>query len=447
MRTRSISAVREALANRIDSGDLAPGVQLPTHRQLAVQFGIAVASATKVYAQLQASGHVVGEIGRGTFVRARRSEVAWDPENEARSTSKAIDLSFNHPTLPGQEAMVRHMLHELAASAEAKSLLHQQPPGGRARERQIMGEFLSDQRGVECAVGRTFLVGGAQQGLDVIARAVLGPHDRVAVDALTYPGFKMLAKSHGLELMPVACAVTGTDLDALDALCGRSRVRAVYAMPTMHNPLSWVMSELNRRRLVDIARRHDVLIIEDASYSFLVEDAPEPLARLAPERTFYVTSLSKGLGTGLRLGAIVSPSRFKDRVISAIRASYWSLPSIVAEMGARWIEDGTLRCVERDLVEHARRRQLIAAEVFRGMNTVTGPTSMCLWMPLPEGLRMDRVAAALAERSVAVSKASAYAATRQAPHALRIGLSSAESDGLLREALMKVRETVESFPI
>lgn len=447
MRSRSISSVTEALVNRIDSGDLAPGVQLPTHRKLAAQFGIAVASATKVYAQLQASGHVIGEIGRGMFVRARRREVAWDPENEARSSSSAIDLSFNHPTWPGQEAMVRCMLRELAASAEARSLLHQQPPGGRGRERQIMGEFLSDQRGVKCAVGRTFLVGGAQQGLDVVARAVLGVYDRVAVDALTYPGFKMLARSHGIELMPVACAATGPDLDALDALCDRNRIRAVYTMPTMHNPLSWVMSELHRRRLVDIARRHDLLIIEDASYSFLAEGAPAPLACLAPERTFYITSLSKGLGTGLRFGAIVSPIQFKDRVTSAIRASYWSLPSIVAVMAARWIEDGTLSRVEGDLVEQARRRQLVAAEVFRGMNTVTGPTSMCLWMPLPDGLRMDQVAAALAEQYVAVSKASAYAATPQAPHALRIGLSSVESEGLLREALMTVRKTVESFPI
>jgi DNA-binding transcriptional MocR family regulator len=139
---------------------------------------------------------------------------------------------------------------------------------------------------------------------------LLEPVDVVAVDSLTYPGFKLAAEINRLELVAVPAAGNGPDLDALAALCKRRRVRAVYTMPTLHNPLGWVMSWTRRRELVAIARRHGLLIIEDAAYAFLVENAPPPLASLAPELTAYVSSLSKSVATGLRVGFIHAPARF-----------------------------------------------------------------------------------------------------------------------------------------
>ena len=104
--------------------------------------------------------------------------------------------------------------------------------------------------------------------------AVLRAGDVVAVDALTYPGFKVLAHTLRLELAPLPVARGGPDLDALEQLCAARRVRAVYAMPTLQNPLGWVMDAPARARLVEIARRYGLLIIEDASYAYLAEDAP-----------------------------------------------------------------------------------------------------------------------------------------------------------------------------
>jgi len=106
------------------------------------------------------------------------------------------------------------------------------------------------------------------------------PGDAIAVDALTYPGFTVLAQLRGLELVPLPAATDGPDLDALAQLCRTRRIRAIYTMPTMHNPLGWVTTKQSRERLVDIAREHGLLIIEDASYSYLVERPPTPVAAL-----------------------------------------------------------------------------------------------------------------------------------------------------------------------
>ncbi|SAI35757.1 GntR family transcriptional regulator [Bordetella ansorpii] len=441
-----VHALADALAADILAGRLAPGTVLPTHRELASRHGLALASATKVYARLKAQGLVVGETGRGTFVRDRPPQPHWDGADEARLNASTIDLSFNHPSLPGQAELLRDMLRKLAGSGDLSALMQQQPPGGRLHERRVVAGFLARTRGITVPAEHVFLVNGAQQGLDVAARAVLQPGDAVAVDALTYPGFKMLAQAQRLSLQPVPCAAEGPDLDALDALCLRGRVRAIYAMPTLHNPLGWVLDGGQRQRLVDIARRHDCFLIEDAAYAFLAAKAPPALAAMAPERTLYVSSLSKSLATGLRFGFIAVPEACATKVKAHIRASHWSLPSVITAMATRWIEDGTVMRLEAAHRRDARRRQAVACEVFSGMEMVANPAALFVWLTLPPELRMDRITMALAARNIAVSKAEAYAATRHAPHALRLGLSSVPL-AQLKPVLQQVRETIERFPV
>jgi len=468
-------AIAGLLADDIRNGRLAPGVRLPTHRELATRHGIAVATATSVYARLKAMGLAVGETGRGTFVRDRPPRGEWDPGDEARRSASVADLSFNHPDWPGQGDMLREALRELTTGGDLAALLHQQPPGGRRHDRNVLRDFLAKQRGIDTDVERLFLVNGAQHGLDCVIRALLSPGDAVAVDALTYPGFKMAAEAHGLKLHAIpalvresqgsvapdeadesnrakrknrtdpAAELAGPDLNALEALCRRHRIRAIYTMPTLHNPLGWVITEQQRQRLIALARHYDSLIIEDGVYAHLAPDAPAPLAARAPERTAYVSSLSKSLASGLRYGYVSVPRESSGRVKAHIRASHWSLPTLVTALGTRWIADATLARLEERQRGDARLRQLCARQAFEGMDLIAHPDSLFVWLALPPELRMDRIAEALTQRDIAVSKAEAYATTRHIPHALRLGLSSVPLDALPR-VLRTVRETIEGFP-
>lgn len=446
METSPTAALVERLADDIRSGRLAPGALLPTHRQLAATQHVALATATRVYALLKSMGLVVGETGRGTYVRDRPMARGWDSSDEARLGADTIDLSFNHPVVPGQAEMLRAMLRDLASSGDLAALMQQQPPGGRRHERQVLCDFLAQTRGIDVDVDRLFLVNGAQQGLDIAVRSLLAPGDQVAVDALTYPGFKMLAEAHRLVLRPVKSLAEGPDLQALDALCRDRKIRAVYAMPTLHNPLGWVLDAQQRHHLVDIARRHDCWLIEDAAYAFLADPAPSALVTLAPERTIYISSFSKSVATGLRVGYLVVPDDIAARARAQIRASHWSLPSLMTAMAARWIADGTVARLEAAQRHGAQQRQAIAREVFAGMDVTANPASLFLWLRLPPELRMDRIAAALAERQIAVSRAEAYATTVHAPHALRLGLSSVPL-AQLKPVLLQVRDAIDRFPI
>ena len=429
----------DELAANIRSGRMPPGTRLPTHRKLAERHGLALVTASRVYAELEAMGLVSGEVGRGTFVREASLRVGPGAEQRALPAD-LVDLNFNYPALPGQAELLRGALRQLAAGGELDAMLRYAPHGGRMHERACFARHLAS-RGLEVEPSNVLIVDGAQHGLAVTAMALLQPGDVVAVDALTYPGLKVLAEAHRLELAPLPASGQGPDLDALERLCARRRVRAIYVMPTMHNPLGWVMSASRRKRLVAVARRHGLLVIEDAAYAFLAGDPPPPLAALAPETTVYVSGLSKNVATGLRVGFVAAPDAWVPKLERAIRATTWCTPGVTTAIACTWLEDGTVGRLEAEKRQDAAARQAIVGEVLDGLRCVRHPSSYFAWLPLPEETRADLVAAALMREGVSVSTAEPFATSKHVPHALRLALGSVGLDGL-RSALQTVRRVV-----
>lgn len=413
----------DRLAADIRAGRLRPGTRLPTHRDLADREGFALVTATRVYAELQAMGLVSGETGRGTFVK--------EPLPRGQSidlhdwTTDTVDLTFNNPSSPGQADLLRAALRQLAAAGDLEALLRYQPHGGRKHERATVARHLAS-RGLTASAGTTLLVSGAQHGLTMAAMALLEPGDVVAVDTLSYPGFKLAAEVNRLELAPIPPAGQGPDLDALAALCKRRRVRAVYAMPTLHNPLGWVMSARRRQGLVAIARRHGLMLIEDAAYAFLAEGSPPPLAALAPEITIYVSSLSKSVATGLRVGFVAAPRDWIPQLERTIRATTWNTPATMTAIACRWIEDGTVARLEGDKRRDAARRQRLVAEILGPLKRIGHPASYFTWLPLPQEVRADAIAMALRREGIAVSTALPFSTSAQVPHAIRLALGSVD---------------------
>jgi DNA-binding transcriptional MocR family regulator len=388
-------------------------------------------------------GLVSGETGRGTFVREALLPRSLGIDQQAAAAGM-VDLNFNYPSLPGQSDLLRSALRQLAASGDLEALLRYQPHGGRQHERATVARHLAC-RGLTVSADHVAIVDGAQHGLATTVMALLRPGDVVATDALTYPGFKALAEALRLELAPIPAAGQGPDLDALEALCKRRRVRAVYAMPTLHNPLGWVMSASRRRQLVAIARRHGLLIIEDAAYAFLAPDPPDPLAALAPETTVYVSGLSKSVATGLRVGFVAAPAAWLPKIERAIRATTWNTPGVMTAIACGWLEDGTVARLEADKREDAMARQKIADVVLAGLRGVRHPASYFVWLPLAEEVRADKVAMALTSHRISVSTAEPFATSAQVPHALRLALGSVELDAL-RHALEKVKRVINDQP-
>jgi DNA-binding transcriptional MocR family regulator len=470
MRPPRYQAIVDRLAARIHAGDLRPGDRLPTVRALMAEHGVALATASRVMAELAAAGLVVGEVGRGSFVRDAslpRALGMGSGLEQRGARDGLIDLTFSYPTVPGQDDMLREGLRTLAAAGDLDALLHSAPQGGRPHERETMARHLRN-RGVRLPAAQVLITSGAQHGLAVTLMALLKPGDVLAVDALSYPGLLSLARAHRLDIQPLPCLLPGpaalpprgaqppwggpatlaptggrTDLDALARLCKRRPVRAIYTMPTLHNPLGSVMPEADRRRLAELAERHDVLIIEDATYAFLAEPAPKPIATHAPQRTVYVTGLSKSVAAGLRIGLVAAPAELVPALEQAIRLTSWQAASVTTALGCAWIEGGQVDALEDAKRADARERQALARRVLRGCAVVGHRSSYFLWLPLPAGQRAEAVAADLKREGILVTTAQPFAATSRVPQALRVALGSL-APKVLSHALKRMQWAVGS---
>ena len=440
MRVPKYKVIVDQLADKIRSGEYPAGHKLITHRQLSAQEGIALVTASRVYAELEKMGLISSEVGRGTFVKESQVPLGHGID-QAETLEGMQDLSFNSPLLAHQPKLLRDSLRALSMSGDLESLLEYQPHAGRHYDREIVRNNLIE-KGLHTQTEQILMVNGAQHGLAVSLLSLLKPGDIVAVDALTYPGFKVLAEVQGIELIAIPYTKEGTDLKVLEQICQNRQVKAIYSMPTLHNPLGWVMSLEQRQKLIHIARKYELIIFEDAAYSFLEENPPATLAQLAPDITLYISGFSKSIATGLRVGFIVSPFKWLPLLTRVIRATTWNTASLLTSLTCKWVQDGTLKQLEKEKRQDANIRQKIARNVFFDMDYASHPNSYFLWLSLPEALRTDQLIASLLAQNISVSGAEPFAATRFTPHAIRLALASIKLE-MLEACLIKVKETIE----
>ncbi len=160
----------------------------------------------------------------------------------------------------------------------------------------------------------------------------------------------------------------------------------------------------------------------------------------------YVSGLSKNVATGLRVGFVVAPDAWVPGLERAIRATTWSSPGVTTAIACNWLQDGTVARLESEKRRDAAQRQAITGDVLAGLRCVRHPMSYFVWLPLPQEVRADRVAATLGMREgVSVATAEPFASSRPVPHALRVALGSVLQDSL-RAALQTVRR-VDRRPV
>ena len=271
------------------------------------------------------------------------------------------------------------------------------------------------------------------------------PGDSVLCEPLTFHGIKSIAALMGYKLHAVAADELGLLPDAVEAACRQLGPRALYIVPTLQNPTNAILPLDRRQRIADICRRHSVAIIEDDVYGFLVDDAPPPIAEIAPDVTLHVTSLSKALAPGLRVGFVRAPVGHVDRLMGALRTTVWMTAPILGAVVARLIRSGAATAIADWQRREAQLRQAMAVQILAGAELDTHPSSFHLWLRLPEPWRRESFAAALRSRGIAVAPADSFAIGRYSvPHSVRISLCGARDREELAGALAQIRSMLSA---
>lgn len=406
----------DTVAADIKMGRLRPGERLPPQRWFARQHRIAASTAARVYGELVRRGLAVGEVGRGTFVRA------WTSTTEpalAEPAAARVDLELNFPLLPDQAALLSASLGPLLRPELLADALRPVTVDGTAPARAAAAMVLA-RTGWTPAPERILFAGNGRQAIAAAIAGLVPVGGRLGVEALTYPVVKAVAARLGVTLVPLEMDEHGL----LPAGVRAARVGAVYVQPTLHNPLGVTMPAERRAALAEALADCDLPAIEDGIYTFLSDDRP-PLAAYAPDHVVLVDSMSKRVAPGLTLGFAVPPAGSRENVAGALRSGGWTASRFALAAATRCVTDGTAATIQAAKRADAVTRQEIVAQRLAGFTVRADPGAYHCWWELPEPWRADTFVAAAARHGIAVTPAAAFAVSPgHAPNAIRLAVSS-----------------------
>jgi len=434
----------EALAGDVESGRLAPGTQLPTQRELADVLGVSLGTVTRAYAEAEKKGIVRGEIGRGTFVTGGPREEYGAAEFEL-GTPGMIDLAVVRP-LYGLEPDLGAALRGLARRPALSELLHYQPNAGMRRHRAAGAQWAS-RFGVDVDAESVIVCAGTQHALTVALTSLCESGDTLLVEELTYPGIRVLADLLGLKMVPLPMDDRGLVPEAFEAACRQRRPRALFTMPTIHNPAAVTIPDGRRRKIAATAAAHDVVIIEDTVNHLLADEPPPPLSVYAPETAYFVASLSKAVTGGLRVAYLIAHQRAMDSLTRAVWATNWMTAPLCAEIAAAWIEDGTAdeACARKKA--EAGKRVSAARRILSDFDLRADDHGHHAWLTLPECWQSAAQFAEEARRAgVAVAPADLFSVGAAAPAAVRLALSTPRNVETLSQGLGKLKRLLGGPP-
>jgi DNA-binding transcriptional MocR family regulator len=443
------AAIVEAIAEDVEHGRLKPGDQMPTHRHLANHLGVTTGTITRAYAEAARRGLLIGETGRGTFVKGNLFDDAYPASSTAAEDDALIDLSLNIPPLSAGDLLGQALsktLSGLSTRHGLSALLGYQPAAGAERHRAA-GAIWIARSGLKTKPEQILVCNGALHAMTVVFSTLTKPGDTVFTESLTYPGMKNLAHLLHLRLQGLPVDEQGIRPDAFKEACGRGQAKVLYTIPTIQNPLGIVMPETRRKEIAAIAAAHDVSIVEDDVHSFMLPDPPPPLSSFAPGHSYFILSTSKSIAGGMRIGYLSAPERMVETLATSLRATVWMAAPLMAEIASEWIQDGTAeRLVEQKRVE-AVARQEIARRALAGFDFDAYPQSFHLWLHLPEPWRSNEFIVQLRHRGVAVTPPEAFVPGREeTPHAVRVCLGAPRSQAQLKNGLDILRETLLDTP-
>jgi DNA-binding transcriptional MocR family regulator len=267
----------------------------------------------------------------------------------------------------------------------------------------------------------------------------VGPGELVLSEALTYPGFVAAAKLLGLRLGPVAIDEAGIIPESLEAICRVERPRLLYCMPTLQNPTTAMLCEERRWQIAQIARTHDLVIVQDDIQGGSIDDPASSIAEMAPERVLTIAGVSKNLAPGLRVAYLAGALDRIARLSELIWSSVWMAPPIGAELAAQWIKDGTARRLLTARRAEMDVRHELARSALAGIRWRSVPGAYHLWLELDHGWTGQSFASALRSQGIAVTASDAFLVGGEAaPAAVRISLSATRSLEPLRLGLEAV---------
>lgn len=464
--------IAHALIEEIRRGRLPDGSVLPGTRELAAANGWNRKTVIRAYEELVAQGWLVSRGARGTFVssmlpeRPRRAAPLQSSQPSHPSHPLRSEPPFEGPQFqrlrPGHslaatcappgllclddgvtdtrlfpvDAFARAYRGALSVAARSARPLCSDPRGSPVL-REVVSTMLNVERGLATTADNICLTRGSQMALYLAARVLVAPGDVVVMEELSHPPAREAFRSAGADVVSVQLDENGLDVDHLEQICRRQRVRLVYVAPHHQFPTSVVLPLERRLRLLALSGQFGFAVVEnDCDHAFhFVRKPLLPLASAEPAKVLYIGSLSKLLAPNPRIGYLVAPAAVVNRIAAEVllldRQGDQALEHAVAEL----VDAGDLRRHARKSLRIYAQRREVTASVLRdrlgGWADFRAPDGgLAFWLTFDDASRLDRLEAMAPAIGLRLPPSRGFSARPDGPRGLRFGFASLTPDEL-----------------
>jgi len=440
-------AIVEALSEAIQSGQLTAGDRVPPQRDLAKFIGVTPGTTARAYAIASKRGLISGEIGRGTHVKKEAAfprlfqkpnppmpSINFDSPsvytNRSDQDSRLESLARPRAPSPRIQQVISEGLAQIAPDALVPSSDYQQYlTDFSPRHCNIGAEWLR-QMGFKASPENIMLTAGAHIGIFLILSFQNLQTMPILTSAVTYGGMRNLKSINDRPMIEVEHDAEGMVPASLEAACRRGMGKMLFIQTAVHNPLSVVTPPHRREEIAAIARRYDLIVIEDNAALVAPPDDGPTVAELAPERTFLISSTSKSLTPSAPLGIVLGPPGWVNQLVTSMRMHHF-YPSVLNYALVEWIlKENIAKDIWADNADVVTRRGKIASSIIGPELFRPGPLSHNGWLSLPDGWHPDSftVAARQAGIEVGASREFTIEGARHAQEGIRIALTGPQTD-------------------
>ena len=465
--------LRDQIRALVHTGDLRPGERIPASRELASHLGVHRTTVANAYAELESEGLISGHVGRGTFIRpdgvpkkisalphpvSADGELRWESlfaDERGEEVLSRITRAAPRGTIsfvmarPATELFPFEELRNCLNAAwkrEAAEILQFGPTDGYPALKQALAAQLRSE-GYEVGDENLLISNGCQQALDLVCKAFVRPGENVLVENPGYPGAPAIFAGGRARILCVPvrtesgpASTPGVDVSAIEAVLMQNRVKLIILTPDFHNPTGTTLPIAERRRLLEIAARFQVPIVEDHIYAQMRARGGHVPSLKHLDRSnvvIQIDSFSKIAFPGMRVGWVIAPAIVIDRLRRVKQATDLHTGQLPQAILAEFMRRGGLsRHLERTRKAYSGRLAALEQALTHHMPAGTKWThpegGSCLWLELPPGFDSNELLIHARERGVLFSPGRYFYFQNPLPNTLRLGFAGVNEREIAR---------------
>ncbi len=437
------------------SGQMPAGQQLPPVRELAHKVEMTPGTVARAYKLLTDEGRLVAGVGRGTFVASSQhipqpvvpgTPVMHDPVFDMHARAHLLS-----PKMPdvGQGELIRAAMRDLADRMEQDQLLRYPSRDTDLQAREAFARTIDADQIGSFVFDDIVTSHGGQSGIIMILQSLLrGPNPVIAVDELSYGGFRSAALLNRASMVGIPWDDEGPRPDAFEAAIKEKSVQAFCTSAEVCNPTVLGTSTLRRQQIARVAERYGVHVVDDDCYRLMRTEYTGPSYRaLLPELGWYVTSPSKSITAALRIGFAMAPQGWGSTLVRTAAYGSFGVSRMVTDVYAHIMNRPEID----DVVDQVKAR--ISLDIRAAVNML-GRYKMnwsedvpFFWLELPVGWRVGEFCQAAEAAGVLVKSAEDFALRdSRSVHCVRVAVNGLVPHEYWNEALNTLRSLLDNPP-